>query len=120
MKTFEKEFKEYFIELQTPLKVYLNKKYTESNSKDYFSFFDNFLSNYGVLAFDGASLYSTPKCRPYINCSKRNIFNLASDERIYLSDDSHNLTECHKIIAKFLIKKINLLSVEDFENWCED
>ncbi len=120
MTTFEKEFKEYFKELQTPLKVYLRKKYRESNSKDYFSFFDDFLSNYGVLAFDGAALYTSSKYRPYINCSKKNIFDLESDERIYLSDDPHNLSECHKLVAKFLIKKINLLSVEDFENWRED
>lgn len=117
--SFEKEFKEYFKELDTPLKVFLNEKYRKSKYENYFVFFDDFLFSYGIVSFNAIPYEDNSKYMPYVNCQENNIFDL--DRGITdLSKKAHALSQSNGIIAKFLINKLSITPLSKFENWSVD
>ena len=118
--SFEKEFKEYFKELNTPVKIFLDKNYRKSNSKSYYNFFDDFLFSYGIVSFNADPLLTdSPKYKPYLNCREKNIFNL-EQSRTYLTNVPISLSKSNKLIAEFLIDKLNTTPLSKFENWSDD
>ncbi|SFJ22978.1 hypothetical protein [Myroides guanonis] len=116
--SFEKEFKEYFKELNTPLKVFLAKEYRKSNRNSYYGFFDDFLLKYGIVSFNSVPFVDGPKFIPYLNCREKNIFNL-SGGMTDITKMPHTLLEANRLIAKYLIDKLNATSVNTYENWSE-
>jgi hypothetical protein len=113
---FNREVKRLLTSNCHPVLTYVNDKFNKQRRYIYFDeFFDDFLYNYGILSLELGYLLKGNKYIAYVNCNSNNIF--GEDAGVtYLSSEEQSLTESQITLAKFLIRKLKNLSVENFEN----
>lgn len=118
--TFDKEIQNHFKVNNSEIINFINQKFKKSNTSSYYNFLDNFLFSYGVISLNSGVVFDAKsKYIPYVNCSKNNIFGEKSG-CTDLSKEMQSFTNSEKILAKYVISKLNYLTVKDFENWNSD
>jgi hypothetical protein len=114
---FDREIQSYFKDNDSEIAKFIRQEFNKNNSSSYYNFFDNFLLKYGIISlYSGIVLDTNNKYMPYVNCYKHNIFNEKKGST-YLSKEILNFTTSEKTLAKYLISKLDSLTIKDFEHW---
>jgi len=113
---FNRVMKKYLKSNNNEVVDFINTKFNESQSQNYFGFFDDFLYKYGIISFNASPLINGSKYVPYINCTKNNIFH---EEKgvMELSSKAHSLSECQRIFAEYFISRFKNINVQTLREW---
>jgi hypothetical protein len=117
---FDKIIAEYLKNIECETTNFLKNTYRNHYSREYFSFFDSFLGNYGInsISYDMPDVKLKNKYIPYLNFQKHNIFNEKEGIK-ELSNFPLSNKASQEVLANYLIGKLNFIRPDKYQNWKE-